>query len=136
MQYNAWRPITAVRYPGVFLSTGENVSDPTWEPLIDTPPHPEYLSGHAVYGGGVGGTLKKYFNTTIINPPVSITSNASTAGPITRTFGDVDKAVAEDGISRVYVGAHFEFASVEGIKAGEAAAEKVWTAFQQGKRGY
>jgi hypothetical protein len=89
-----------------------------------------------VYGGGVGGILKKYFNTTIINPPVSLASNASTAGPITRTFSDVDKAVVENGNSRIYIGAHFEFASVEGVKAGEAAAEKVWIAFQQGKRGY
>lgn len=125
-----------MRYPGVYLSTGAAISDSTWEPLVDTPTHPEYLSGHAVYGGGAGGILKRYFNTPVINPPVSLTSNSSAMGPITRTFGNLDEAMMENGISRVYIGAHFEFASVEGIKAGQAAAEKVWNAFRQGRRGY
>ncbi|KAH6905815.1 phosphatidic acid phosphatase type 2/haloperoxidase [Coprinopsis sp. MPI-PUGE-AT-0042] len=134
--YNAWRPITAIRYPGVYLSTGENISNPTWEPLVDTPNHPEYLSGHSVYGGVAGGIFTRYFGTALINPPLSLSSNVSTAGPITRTFSNVDDMVVENGNSRIYIGAHFEFASVEGVKAGKAAADKVWTAFQEGGRGY
>lgn len=32
----------------------------------------------------------------------------------------------ENGDSRVFVGVHFQFASDEGNKAGEAAADLVW----------
>ena len=40
--FSLWRPITAIREGGFGLA-----ADPEWRPLIETPPHPEYPSGHA-----------------------------------------------------------------------------------------
>lgn len=101
---------------------------------MDTPIHPDYLSGHGSYGGGAGGLLKKYFGTDKIDPPVSLTSNASIVGPITRSFKSIDLAVQENSNSRVFVGVHFQFASDEGLKQGFNAADEVWQAFKSGKK--
>jgi hypothetical protein len=38
--YTFWRPVTAIR-------TGSVDPDPAWTPLLATPRHPEYPSGHA-----------------------------------------------------------------------------------------
>ncbi len=49
LKYSAlfWRPITAIR------NGNGNVSAaiPTWTPLLGTPPHPEYASGHMFTAG-------------------------------------------------------------------------------------
>ena len=48
--YVSWRPITAIR----LASTDDNpatVEDPPWTPLLTTPNHPEYPSGHATVSG-------------------------------------------------------------------------------------
>jgi hypothetical protein len=51
----AWRPITAFRagYPGFTAA-------PTWTPLLNTPAHPEYPSGHQV---SVGALLEVILDT-------------------------------------------------------------------------
>ena len=41
--YDAARPITIIR-DGVV-----GTADPTWTPLLKTPPHPSYVSGHSTY---------------------------------------------------------------------------------------
>lgn len=96
--------------------------------------HPDYLSGHASYGGGAGGILKKYFGSDKIDPPLALSSNASVAGPITRTFNSIDQAIKENGDSRVFVGVHFQFSSDEGSKQGLNAANEVWQSFKAGNK--
>jgi hypothetical protein len=48
-----WRPITAIRSAGQ-LNDPRFVADTEWEPLIVTPAHPDYVSGHCVASGGIG----------------------------------------------------------------------------------
>jgi hypothetical protein len=43
---NDWRPVTAAR-----TGYGTIAPDPAWEPLLITPPHPEYPSGHCIVTG-------------------------------------------------------------------------------------
>ncbi|KAH6911886.1 phosphatidic acid phosphatase type 2/haloperoxidase [Coprinopsis sp. MPI-PUGE-AT-0042] len=64
--YDTWRPVTAIRYQPVYLSTGESFYDPEWLPFMDTPGHPDYLSGHSVFGGSAGSILKRYLKTSSI----------------------------------------------------------------------
>jgi hypothetical protein len=44
--YNFWRPVTAIRL-GDTDGNPATTPDPTWTPLIITPPFPDYISGHA-----------------------------------------------------------------------------------------
>jgi hypothetical protein len=76
-----WRPITAIR-----AATDLNITalqgDIGWEPLLVTPPHPEYPSAHAIFSGAAEAVLRGYFGSDDVN--VSVTA----PGPfgVTRTY--------------------------------------------------
>jgi hypothetical protein len=48
--YRFWRPVTAIRLAEIDGNPA-TIADPTWTPLVETPPIPDYDSGHAVEGG-------------------------------------------------------------------------------------
>ena len=50
---NVLRPITAIRN-AERLGNPAIRADPTWESLIATPAHPDYVSGHCIYSGAAG----------------------------------------------------------------------------------
>jgi hypothetical protein len=49
-RFTRWRPITAIQ-AGETDDNEETVGDPSWESLLNTPAHPDYVSTHAVQGG-------------------------------------------------------------------------------------
>ena len=48
--YNFWRPVTAIR-DGRHRRQPGHAADPTWTPLMPTPPIPDHDSAHSVEGG-------------------------------------------------------------------------------------
>lgn len=54
---NVLRPVQAIREAEKLGNAGIS-ADPTWEALLDTPPHPDYLSGHATYAGTASAVLR------------------------------------------------------------------------------
>ena len=44
LHFNFWRPVTAVQ-EGEFDGNPKTDGDPDWQPLINTPPYPDYTSG-------------------------------------------------------------------------------------------
>ena len=61
--YNRWRPITAIQLAG---ETGnpDTVADPNWQPLLNTPPNPSYVSGHGAVSGAASTVLAHFFRAT------------------------------------------------------------------------
>ena len=59
-----WRPITAIRAAAV-LKTAALLGDAGWEPLLGTPPHPEYPSAHACFSGAAEAVLRGELTTTV-----------------------------------------------------------------------
>jgi hypothetical protein len=51
-RYNLWRPITVIRN-GDIDGNPVTDSDPTWQPLANTPMHPEYPCSHCIQSGSV-----------------------------------------------------------------------------------
>ncbi|KAJ3122721.1 hypothetical protein HK098_002516 [Nowakowskiella sp. JEL0407] len=49
-QYNVWRPITLFRHKGTFSKNNITVTNKSWTPQLNTPDHPEYISGHSSIG--------------------------------------------------------------------------------------
>ena len=125
--YNYWRPITAIRL-GDTDGNPDTTGDPGWTPLLDTPPVPDYASGHSVQGGAMSEVLRLFFGTDNISfstcsttlPPGSTCNDAS---PVTRSFTSFSQAAAENGLSRILVGIHFRKAVTEGIKHGGKIAQ-------------
>lgn len=89
--------------------------DKDWRPILQTPPFPEYSSGHSVVSNAAANALNAIFggdfrfeDTTEL--PYGLPS---------RTFSSFDAAAREATISRLYGGIHYRFAVEEGAKQGE-----------------
>lgn len=129
--YGAWRPITAIRYPGIYLASGRNFSDPIWKPLLDpTPNHQDYLSTHATFGGAAGAVIRAWNGGDEID--VQLSSNVTEIKQvITRRITNVTQAVVENGDSRIFGGIHFQYASDVGREIGGQVGRDTWDAFDE-----
>jgi hypothetical protein len=155
-RYNLWRPVTAIREndPGTGptgLGSGNpylvGQGDPNWQPLgapADnnngtnfTPPFPSYTSGHAGFGGALFEMMKDYFGTDNIRftavsdefNTITIDQNGQPRPLEPRTFDSFSQAAEENGQSRIYLGIHWQFDKVQGIKSGDEIADWVFTHF-------
>lgn len=95
--------------------------DPTWKPLLQTPPFPEYLSGHSTISASSAVILTRYFGEDY-----HYTDSVEVKyGLPARSFGSFHEAAIEAGISRFYGGIHFMDAIDEGRKQGLLVGEHV-----------
>ena len=120
--YNYWRPVTAIRTADTDGNPGTS-ADPTWTPLVPTPPIPDYDSAHAVEGSAAAQVLKRFFGTDHIGfTACSLTlpagSTCDDASPVVRSYTSFSQAREENGVSRILVGFHFRKAVDEGIDHG------------------
>ena len=101
---NRVRPETAIR----------KYIDPQWAPLLQTPPFPEYLSGHSVISNASAAILTHYFGNNF-----SYSDSVEVAyGLPSRAFQSFQQAAAEAAISRFYGGIHFMDAITNGQQQG------------------
>jgi PAP2 superfamily len=126
--YNYWRPVTAIQTADTDGNPNTS-ADPTWTPLVQTPPIPDYDSAHSVEGGAAAGVLKRFFGTDDIGfTTCSLTlpagSTCADASPVLRSYTSFSQAEEENGLSRILVGFHFRDAVETGIKHGEKIGER------------
>ena len=112
-QYNWQRPITAV----------QAMLDPTWQPLIATPPFPEFVSGHALQSGAAAQVLEDLFGAQ--TSFVDNTHQARGAGFEPRPFANFAAFADEAAISRLYSGIHFRSANEVGLVEGRKVGRNV-----------
>ncbi|MBT2384343.1 vanadium-dependent haloperoxidase [Streptomyces sp. ISL-11] len=116
LRYGRWRPLTAIRLAG---SDGNPATapDPAWEPLIATPPHPDYLSGHAT----VGGALTRALTVVLGTSRVDLRIRSQVSGT-TRRYVSADDYNRDVVDARVWEGVHSRTADVVGNRAGQRVA--------------
>jgi hypothetical protein len=144
--YNFWRPVTAIR---AAAADGNplTAADPTWTPLgapADngsgtnfTPPFPAYASGHATFGGALFRMMADFFGTDNISftigsdefNGVTRDQNGVVRPFLTRSFDSFSQAAEENGQSRIYLGIHWSFDKVQGIRMGDSIADYVFSNF-------
>jgi len=115
--YQFWRPITAIRA----ADTDGNpltAADPDWEPLMLTPPMPDYPSAHAALGGAAETVLAWYFDGDAQDFILPTTMVAEFPELRPRTFHHLSEAAMENALSRMLVGIHFRSACLAGLKQG------------------
>jgi hypothetical protein len=124
-----WRPITAIR-AATDLNIAALQGDIGWEPLLVTPPHPEYPSAHAIFSGAAEAVLRGYFGSDDVN--VSVTA----PGPfgVTRTYRKFSELTEEVDNARVWGGIHFRSADVDGSEIGRKIGEIVLREFASSPR--
>jgi hypothetical protein len=133
-QYNYWRPITAIQNADTD-GNGNTTRDPTWAPLVATPPIPEYDSGHSVEGGAGAQVLRRLFGNEISFRTCSMTLPAGTTcvdpSPVFRRYSSFAQAMRENGKSRILVGFHFRKAVEVGIEHGRKIGNRAVDRFLQ-----
>lgn len=127
--YNYWRPVTAIRNAAGDGNPG-TAADPTWTPLVPTPPIPDYDSGHSVEGGTAAQVLTRFFGRDrarfeMCSYTLPAGQTCTDASPVLRRFHSFSQAAAENGRSRILVGFHFRKAVKEGIAHGNKVGN--WT---------
>jgi hypothetical protein len=106
--YDLLRPVTYIR---------RNI-DPAWEPVLITPPFPEYPSGHSTQSGAAQAVLTHLFGDSF-----AFTDRThADEGLGERSFPSFRAAAEEAGISRLFGGIHFRAAIDRGLAQGECVA--------------
>jgi hypothetical protein len=113
---NRIRPETAIR----------KYLDPKWTPFLQTPPFPEYLSGHSTISSVSAEILTHFFgNRFKYTDTVEVRF-----GLEARTYSSFEEAAEEAGISRFYGGIHFmdaiENGQIQGNAVGKHVLKKVF----------
>jgi len=104
-KYNRVRPVTAI----------QKLIGPGWSPLLQTPPFPEYTSGHSVIS-----TTAAVILTDLFGNHFSFADDTEVEfGLPVRTFASFEDASKEAAISRLYGGIHFRDAIENGVKEGK-----------------
>lgn len=107
-RYQLIRPITYVR---------QIIGDRTWSSIVETPPFPEYPSGHAVVSGAAATVLTHLFGEVTFHD-----ADFSDVGFPLRTYDSFAAAAEEAALSRLYGGIHYRFASEKGLEQGACVA--------------
>lgn len=108
--YNLLRPVTYIR---------EHL-DPAWTPLINTPPFPEYTSGHSVQSGASAEALVSVFGDGPFTDKTHLNR-----GLKARSFAKLSQFADEAAVSRLYGGIHYRPAIDIGVLEGREIGKKV-----------
>ena len=95
--------------------------DEAWQPLLQTPPFPEYTSGHSGISTAAAVVLTDQFGDNF----AFTDSTEMSYGLPARSFESFTQAAAEAAISRLYGGIHYRMAIEEGVAQGRRVGELV-----------
>ena len=116
--YNFWRPVTAIRN-GDIDGNDATVRDPAWEPLIDTPLHPEYPCAHCINSAAARAVLESEFGTG--SNPLTMTSSG--APGVVHNWATIAEYAEEVSAARIYGGLHYRNSTVIGKGMGKSIGE-------------
>jgi hypothetical protein len=119
--FNFWRPLAAIQN-GDADGNDRTDGDPTWTPLLPTPPHPEYLSGHSTNSSAMATVLALLFGD---EPGIEIVVTSSTSPGFERRWERLSEGVEEVIEARIYGGIHYRTADEEGAAVGHRVARSI-----------
>jgi hypothetical protein len=119
--HNTWRPQAAI-VNGDLDGNDATASDPAWRPLVPTPPHPEYPSGHTANSAAMAGVLRLLFDDA---PGFVIEATSTQNVGFVRHWQTFSEGVEEVIDARVYSGIHFRTADQAGAHLGRQVAHFV-----------
>lgn len=114
-EFNQQRPYNSIVEDDIAGVT----NDPEFESLLNTPPFPDYISGHATFGGAAASVLESFFGED-----VTFEIPSQELPGVTRTFDGIgdqnsfQEAAEENAVSRVYGGIHLRSSVEDGLATG------------------
>jgi hypothetical protein len=113
-KYAFWRPITAIRN-GDIDGNAATEREATWQPIDNTPMHPEYPCAHCIVSSALASAIEAMLDTADI-PEVAMTS--TTAPGVTHRWTNLRAYADEVAASRIVAGFHYRFSNVVGQDMG------------------
>jgi hypothetical protein len=111
--YEFWRPITAIRNGGEAGSATPR--DAIWQPIDNTPMHPEYPCAHCINAGAATAIVEAVLGSST-PPELSMTS--TTAPGVTHRWTTLEAFREEVADARIWAGFHYRFSTVVGTDMG------------------
>jgi membrane-associated phospholipid phosphatase len=119
-KYRLWRPENAIRQANQIPKTRELVFS-KWRPLLESPPHPEYPSGHGSYSGAASKVLSFFFGSDSFN----FSARSDTLENSVRSYSSFSSCAEEIAMSRLWGGIHFRFSNQVGLNMGNQVANYI-----------
>lgn len=119
--YNTWRPETAIREVTPEINP-HAAAHPDFIPLMASPAHPSYTSGHSTFSSAASRVIERFFGTD----EIEFTTTSDGLPGAVRTFKRLSDARNEVGMSRLWGGIHVMSDNIEGQKVGIAIADYVF----------
>ena len=123
--YEFWRPATAIRNADL-NNNPDTERDATWQPLDNTPMHPEYPCAHCIESGAARVALESLGQPV---PELSLTS--ATAPGVTHSWSNLDDFTTEVANARIWAGFHYRFSTRVGTALGRQVGEYVANTIMQ-----
>ena len=117
--YLAWRPISAIALADTDGNPATD-ADPSWKPVLPTPPHPEYPAAHSCVSSALQGALQALYGTDRVRFGFD--------SKVTNTrheYASAQDFVDETTIARIAGGMHFRCATEAGVRLGANVAKWV-----------
>ena len=119
--YGLWRPVTAVREADTD-GNPQTEADPTWLPLLNTPPYPSAPGNMACIAGSLSRIMERLFGQD--NIPFSVTwTGAGTNPSATRSYNGFRELADQQAYSRIWGGIHFLHETLSSLGACSALAD-------------
>jgi PAP2 superfamily len=120
-RYEFWRPITAIRN-GDTDDSPATERDPTWQPIDNTPMHPEYPCAHCIGSAALAAVVETLLGTADV-PEIVMTS--STAPGVTHRWTNLRAYTEEVSQARISAGFHYRFSTQVGQDMGRKIGQYV-----------
>jgi hypothetical protein len=117
--YSFWRPVAAIREADTD-GNPQTDQDAAWTPLLVTPAHPDYPSGHSCVSGAAGAVLADRFGDR-----TRFSMDTDLMLGVDRDFRSFSSALEEVKNARIFAGIHFRTACDDGQALGRAVAAYV-----------
>jgi hypothetical protein len=119
--YLSWRPVTAIQNADKDGNPATN-ADPSWQPLLPSPAHPEYPSAHGCLTSAFTDALAAAVGSNHLDVTVPGATNGGTTLTTTRHFNTVQDIQNQLPDARVWLGFHFRNSVAQGLELGNDVA--------------
>jgi hypothetical protein len=121
--YGVWRPVTAIRQAADDLNPLTD-PDPSWSPLITTPPYPSYAGNIVTIGTSAARALQLAFRTDDM-PVTGVWKQSGGRPDVTFAFAGFGEIAEQMYMARIWSGIHYRFDQDAGQQIGRSTAEYV-----------
>jgi hypothetical protein len=119
--YDFWRPITAIRN-GDIDGNPATEPDATWQPIDNTPMHPEYPCAHCIGSAALAAVAEAVFGTADV---AEVAMTSSTAPGVTHRWSNLRAYTDEVSQARIWAGFHYRFSTRVGQDMGHKIGQYV-----------